>query len=104
MGADLTPGVIHRLAERSEVVRINYNPKVDVFLERPAAGGQGPAAPSGGAGGGSVAEIECGVDLMHSKQEILLLIPQQEKENGLVEFCKCMPTAAKRFPRFEQEI
>ena len=61
IGVDATPELIRTIGARPEVAWINYNPKVDVFLERPRADelAQSPAEEPIEAH-----DIECGVQQM----------------------------------------
>jgi subtilisin family serine protease len=79
VGADLAPAAIRALAARPEVVRVNWNPKRDVFLGARASAapapppgpraryGLSPLAPAG-ADGPSPDAVECGVVTMRAPE------------------------------------
>ncbi len=80
VGADLAPDAVRALAARPEVVRVNWNPKRDVFLgARASAGpsaapagwraryGLSPLAPAGTDGPG-IDALECGVVKMRAPE------------------------------------
>ncbi len=69
VAAELTPDLVRRVAARDEVARVNWAPKVDVFLERaPAWFGESPVETGSGTDGGTIAAVECGTDLMGAPQ------------------------------------